>query len=63
MDRRTEREQAEMRAEFEKWCPIKIIDEAPKSYALVSAYWTAWQAAYRCARGVRARPAPPKEGE
>jgi len=36
------------REEFEKWCPIKILDanKAPRAAALVKAYWTAWQAAY-----------------
>lgn len=38
---------AQSRARFEGWCPITItnIDKAPKTAALKSAYWTAWQAA------------------
>lgn len=42
----------ESRQRFEKWCSIKIIDasKAPKTAALKSAFWTAWQAAERDTR-------------
>ena len=45
--------EAKERAEFERWCPITIIDasKAPKTTALKQAYWTAWQARARHAEG------------